>query len=543
MNSLAMVDSLVPATVASEAVAGERTSSRSVERESKRAFADSPPLAKIRKEQAQQKESSEVSPEVELEGDYEPQALAEAPQSDAKELPVEGESGADSGNAVVDLATAATAEGAAEKVDLTVEGSAVESGIDPATVVAEASPVATDAMSADAAQTAPGGPQVEAVADALPQEAVNAEAVVVTSEVSQRSPGEGTDDSQGSAIPVAAGQSVETAAKEAEVIAPATTGGDQNASVATSESGVAAKGQTAELTDPEATEALSARSTPAGPDVAGTPIDQEASGEKSGSGNLDHQAQAAVIPQREGTDVAKAHDDGQPTPTQQETASLPDGKAATEGMADQIKTGTSSEFEMVAKASTEPSVEMPGNVSMPESVSAAPENAPAAETSALKSPAQNVGEQILDSVHASLSRGDSQVTVRLDPPELGSVVIRFQEQDGQLTGVLEISKEQTRQEVEETLPQVVRSLQEAGVLVRRLDVVTSDASERDVARDALPQDAWDQRDGSGENEAQSGHSTAGGRDAWAGKQQAFFDQNDTRWSQGAAARGGIDMLI
>ena len=34
----------------------------------------------------------------------------------------------------------------------------------------------------------------------------------------------------------------------------------------------------------------------------------------------------------------------------------------------------------------------------------------------LKSPVQDVGEQILSSVHASLVRADKQVQIRLDPP-------------------------------------------------------------------------------------------------------------------------------
>ena len=98
-------------------------------------------------------------------------------------------------------------------------------------------------------------------------------------------------------------------------------------------------------------------------------------------------------------------------------------------------------------------------------------------------PAQNssgdvsadIGKQILESIHRSLSQegADRQITVRLNPPELGKVFIRFQQQDSELTGLLEVSKTQTRFEIEQTLPQIIRNLADCGIQVRRLDVTLS----------------------------------------------------------------------
>ncbi len=82
-----------------------------------------------------------------------------------------------------------------------------------------------------------------------------------------------------------------------------------------------------------------------------------------------------------------------------------------------------------------------------------------------------VGEQLQASISNSVRQGESEVTVRLNPPELGRVVIKLQQQDGQVTGLLEFSKAEIKAEVQQLLPQLVRNLQDAGITVRKLDVV------------------------------------------------------------------------
>jgi flagellar hook-length control protein FliK len=114
---------------------------------------------------------------------------------------------------------------------------------------------------------------------------------------------------------------------------------------------------------------------------------------------------------------------------------------------------------------------------------------------ASKGSAQNIGEQIRDSVQASLARGERQLTLRLHPPELGSVLVRFREENGQIHGVLEVTRTDTRQEVEQALPHVLRSLQDSGIQIRRFEVTLAGQPEKDPggqqpSEDARPEQEW-----------------------------------------------------
>jgi flagellar hook-length control protein FliK len=82
-----------------------------------------------------------------------------------------------------------------------------------------------------------------------------------------------------------------------------------------------------------------------------------------------------------------------------------------------------------------------------------------------------VGEQLQTSISNSVRQGESEISVRLNPPELGQVVIKLQHQNGQVTGSLEFSRAETRVEVQQLMPQLVRNLQDSGIAVRKLDVV------------------------------------------------------------------------
>jgi flagellar hook-length control protein FliK len=105
----------------------------------------------------------------------------------------------------------------------------------------------------------------------------------------------------------------------------------------------------------------------------------------------------------------------------------------------------------------------------------------------------SVGEQILDSLRASLDRRDNQIVVRLHPPELGTVLVRFREGGEQISGLLEVGRSETRYEIEQVLPAVLRNLHEAGIAIERLEVVVSGQPERDLARGQPQQDVWSQQ--------------------------------------------------
>ena len=64
--------------------------------------------------------------------------------------------------------------------------------------------------------------------------------------------------------------------------------------------------------------------------------------------------------------------------------------------------------------------------------------------------------------------------------------IKFQEQQNSLTGVLEVEKTQTRNEIEHALPQIIRSLGESGIQLKRLDVTLAD-NEQQFIKDQSPQ--------------------------------------------------------
>ncbi len=89
---------------------------------------------------------------------------------------------------------------------------------------------------------------------------------------------------------------------------------------------------------------------------------------------------------------------------------------------------------------------------------------------------------------------------------------------------------------------MLRSLHDAGVQVRRFEVVTSDQGQRDFARDQMQQGGWSRQHGSGEN-----------RDPLPGPGQTRWSQDDTgypagSWEEpnahpGVAAPGRINMLL
>jgi flagellar hook-length control protein FliK len=116
----------------------------------------------------------------------------------------------------------------------------------------------------------------------------------------------------------------------------------------------------------------------------------------------------------------------------------------------------------------------------------------AAKTNAGNAAADPLGagikEQVQESVFSSLQQGRNEITIRLNPPNLGKVFIKFQEEAGELTGLLEVSKHQTRIEIQQALPEIIRNLQEAGINVKRLEVELADQSGHHADREALLQD-------------------------------------------------------
>ena len=103
----------------------------------------------------------------------------------------------------------------------------------------------------------------------------------------------------------------------------------------------------------------------------------------------------------------------------------------------------------------------------------------------------SINEQIIESFRASLHQVDlpRQVTVRLEPPDLGNVLVKFQEQEDRIIGLLEFSKPEIKYEMEQVLPQIIRTLEDCGIQIKKLEVQLADQFEpytdRDLTGDSL----------------------------------------------------------
>ncbi len=95
------------------------------------------------------------------------------------------------------------------------------------------------------------------------------------------------------------------------------------------------------------------------------------------------------------------------------------------------------------------------------------------------SPGQRVNEQITSSINNAVKDGQNEITVALNPPELGKVHIQLQEQNGELTGTLRFSKAETKLEIEQLMPQLIKDLQASGVTVKKIAVVQTDVQSGD----------------------------------------------------------------
>ena len=105
----------------------------------------------------------------------------------------------------------------------------------------------------------------------------------------------------------------------------------------------------------------------------------------------------------------------------------------------------------------------------------------------------SVADQIMEPVRTSLSSGSRQVDIQLNPPELGKVNITFREDADGITGLLQVSEPQTRQQIQQELPQIIQNLQDSGIQIKKLDVELTDQQQQNNPKDqsaTTGQDAW-----------------------------------------------------
>ncbi len=160
----------------------------------------------------------------------------------------------------------------------------------------------------------------------------------------------------------------------------------------------------------------------------------------------------------------------------------------------------------------------------------------------------SVGQQIQESVRSSFSQEgqNQQITVKLNPPELGKVSIKLQEQDNQITGLLEVSKTQTRIEIEQAIPQIIRGLQDSGIQIKRLDVVLSQGGQSDqgALRDSASgelQNGWTQQQYPTDSYIGKNNLDTSEINEWLIKNNSY--QNTSDLQEALATDGSLNMLI
>jgi flagellar hook-length control protein FliK len=138
---------------------------------------------------------------------------------------------------------------------------------------------------------------------------------------------------------------------------------------------------------------------------------------------------------------------------------------------------------------------------------------------------------------------DRQITVRLHPPELGTVFVKFQEQDSRITGILEVSKTQTRLEIEQALPQITRNLTDCGIQIKRLEVVLSDEeqSAQQNLKDPFLQDGLFQQHSSANSGSSANEQETIVHDEWLTNESIY--QNNTELQEMLVTDSSINMLV
>jgi flagellar hook-length control protein FliK len=156
-----------------------------------------------------------------------------------------------------------------------------------------------------------------------------------------------------------------------------------------------------------------------------------------------------------------------------------------------------------------------------------------------------IGKQVLESIHNSYTQEgrNQQITVQLNPPELGKVLIKFQEQDSQITGLLEVSKTQTRVEIEQLIPQIVRSLQESGIQIKRFDVTLTqgEQSGQGSLKEQTLQNGFAQQQGSADSYTGRNNPNTGEINEWFNNNISY--RNISELEKSLIDDGSINMLI
>jgi len=99
----------------------------------------------------------------------------------------------------------------------------------------------------------------------------------------------------------------------------------------------------------------------------------------------------------------------------------------------------------------------------------APGMNPAATIVYVDSPA--LDNQISAPIASALNRVGQSVSITLNPPELGRMSIKFEQEGTELIGRIEFENAKVGEQLESSLPRVIQNLQDSGVAVREIQLV------------------------------------------------------------------------
>jgi len=96
---------------------------------------------------------------------------------------------------------------------------------------------------------------------------------------------------------------------------------------------------------------------------------------------------------------------------------------------------------------------------------------------------QQVGQQLVRGVRMLSREGSSQVTIQLDPPELGEVTVRLVSRDQVLSGEISVANRQVQDAVQQGLGGLREALVSQGIQVDGLEVLVDDRGASSTDRD------------------------------------------------------------
>lgn len=89
----------------------------------------------------------------------------------------------------------------------------------------------------------------------------------------------------------------------------------------------------------------------------------------------------------------------------------------------------------------------------------------------------NIVRQITSNLSNALESSTKEITIALDPPELGKVNIKIIEsKEGELSAVLEVEKVDVKNEIQKEIPQLLNIIHDSGAKVSKIEVIMNDVN-------------------------------------------------------------------